>query len=523
MKINIFKAIKECIDGSLIYHIIDFSSDILIEYLTTNPYSKGADILYFILLKKLGWNAYYNKDSVHVLSLNNELVGSYVIANQYIKAPNTINSNGSTIYELINNNIYRFISCDNYIIRYSIMNEETPYDIALKLPSVALNFSLYRNYIIKNYIIFNNSVFCIEYDFLEPLNILTYSIFKNILNRMSIVKNSMYSLWKLSLKKYYLTHLLRLNIRKFFSKLLIKDLKVLNSFFPKLLKLPKNLNSSSIKIFYMNEYNRAYILGFNIFTSDMIILLNNNQELNNLTANNNSSNNNQELNNLIANNNSSNNNQELNNLIADNNSSNNNQELNNLTDNNTSNNNQELNNLIANNEEEFNNIMSNYLSMFGNNLKLNNITEDIILKKLEYLQDVGILKYSDEITDINFMQDNILSGQIGIIMFEKLKGKKLLNYYDTMGTLINGYNPTDLIFIVINDANVYILTLNEIANKMENLNIMKDNIRVIIYEKCKIKITDDILKKICNDIFIRLKFSNKIKPKINLANLISIY
>ena len=32
----------------------------------------------------------------------------------------------------------------------------------------------------------------------------------------------------------------------------------------------------------MNEYNRAYILGFNIFTSDMIISLNNNQELNNV-------------------------------------------------------------------------------------------------------------------------------------------------------------------------------------------------------------------------------------------------
>jgi hypothetical protein len=92
-KINIFKAIKECIDGSLIYHILELPSDILIEYLTTNPYSKGADIVYYILLKKLGWNAYYNKNGVLVLSLNNELVGSYVIANLYIKAPNTINCN----------------------------------------------------------------------------------------------------------------------------------------------------------------------------------------------------------------------------------------------------------------------------------------------------------------------------------------------------------------------------------------------------------------------------------------------
>jgi hypothetical protein len=511
LKINIFKAIKECIDGSLIYHIIDFPSDILIEYLTTNPYSKGADILYFILLKKLGWNAYYNKDSVHVLSLNNELVGSYVIANQYIKAPNIINSNGSTIYELINNNIYRFISCDNYIIRYSIMNEETPYEIALKLPSVALNFSLYRNYIIKNYIIFNNSVFCIEYDFLEPLNILTYSIFKNILNRMSIVKNSMYNLWKLSLKKYYLTHLLRLNIRKFFSKLLIKDLKTLNSFFPKLVRLPKNLNSLCIKIFYMNEYTRAYILGFNIFTSDMVISLSNNNP-----SNNNDDENNDDENNDDENNDNNNNNDNPSNDNDDENNNNNENNDNNDDENNDDDNNDvELYNIITN-------IMSNYLSV-ENNLTLNNITEDIILKKLEYLQDVGIEKYSNKITDIKFIRDNILSGQIGTIMFEKLQGKKLLNYNDSIGTLINGYNPMDLIFIVINDMDVYILTLNEITNKIENLNLMKDNIRVIIYEKCKIMITNDVLEKLCNNIFIRLKFSNKIKPKINLANLISIY
>jgi hypothetical protein len=81
----------------------------------------------------------------------------------------------------------------------------------------------------------------------------------------------------------------------------------------------------------------------------------------------------------------------------------------------------------------------------------------------------------------------------------------------------------DLIFIVINDMDVYILTLNEITNKIENLNLIKENIRVIIYEKSKIMITNDVLEKLCNNIFIRLKFSNKIKPKINLANLISIY
>jgi len=110
-------------------------------------------------------------------------------------------------------------------------------------------------------------------------------------------------------------------------------------------------------------------------------------------------------------------------------------------------------------------------------------------------------------------------------MFEKLQGKKLINYHDSIGTLINGYNPMDLIHIVINDTDVYILTLNEITNKIENLNLnlMKDNIRVIIYEKCKIMITDDVLAKLCNNIFIRLKFSNKIKPKLNLVNLISIY
>ena len=485
-KINIFKAINECIDGSLINHILEIPSDILIEYLTKNTYSKGADTLYYILLKKLGWNAYYNKDGVHVLSLNNELVGSYVMTNQYIKAPININSNNSTIYELINNKIYRFISCDNYIIRYAIMNEETPYNIALKLPSIALNFPLYRDYIINNYISLKNSIFCIEYDFLEPLNILTYPSFKHILNRMSVLKSTMYNLWKLSLKKYYLTHLLRLNISKFFSKLSIKDLKKLNSFFPKLVRLPKNLNSLCIKIFYMNEYTRAYILGFNIFTSDMVISLSNNNPSNNNPSNNNNENNDDDNNNNENNDDENNNNGELYNIIT--------------------------------------NIMSNYLSV-ENNLTLNNITEDIILKKLEYLQDVGIEKYSNKITDIKFIRDNILSGQIGTIMFEKLQGKKLLNYHDSIGTLINGYNPMDLIPIVINDTDVYILTLNEITNKIENLNLnlMKDNIRVIIYEKCKIMITDDVLVKLCNNIFIRLKFSNKIKPKFNLVNLISIY
>lgn len=276
---NILKAIHECVVGSTIRHVLKFPPDTLIQYLSEYPFYRGADTLYYLLLKKIGSDAHYAPNGKHLVLIHPELLGVYVLAEQNLKALSNREAssfNGlpdETIYPLIRANIDRTITCDRYQLRHSIIVGEAPLHRALEIPSIALNIPIYQQMFDPAVLTANLSTILIENDCWEPFKSLHLSLFNLLLLRMGYTKGVYPNLWNLILQDYYEKQLLRLNIHDHLSSLATRQIVTLNNLFPGIVKLPK-IDTIGVRLWFAPRSVRAYLLGFDVsdgIPSDEII------------------------------------------------------------------------------------------------------------------------------------------------------------------------------------------------------------------------------------------------------------
>lgn len=353
------QAVHECVHGSTIRHILKFPIEILIKYLSTFPFYRGADTLYYFLLKKFGSDVYYTSTGKHLVTIHPELLGVYVLAEQNLKAPITKDSVDDTIYPLIKSNIDRTITCERYQMRHSIIIGEASFQNALNIPSIALNIPLYQGMFHSMSLTPVILTSLVDNDCWEPIQSLNKNVFFLMLQRMAFTKGVYPNLWTLVLKEYYSQQLIRLNISDYLSFVATRQITALNNLFPDIVRLPPNLDTLGIRLWFASKPTRAYLLGFDI--SDGIP------------------------------------------------------------------------------------------------------SDSIISERLYRLQQLGIEKYSDEITGIYLDTNKILTGKIGIMSYPKLIGKKLLNTKDMSGSSLGSYYPQDL-YPIINKDTVFILTRSDIED-----------------------------------------------------------
>jgi hypothetical protein len=409
---EMLQAIHECVYGSTIRHILKLPSKVLIEYLSKYPFYRGADTLYYYLLKREGNGAHYGPDGRHLLLIHPELIGVYVLAEQNIKAPksqnqnnqtnqtNQINNIDDTIYPMIKANIDRTITCDRYQLRHSLIIGEAPFDSAIKIPSIALNNPIYQRMFQQ---LINSPriiMMLIENDCWEPIKSLNSNIFTFILSRMSTSKGNFPNLWKLVLKDYYSKQLLRLKIHDLLPDLVTRQLTILNSLIPNLIQFPTDLDTLGIRLWFSSRAARAYLVGYDV--SDGI--------------------------------------------PADN----------------------------------------------------------IISERLHHMQDIGIEHYINEITGVYIDESGNLTGQIGMMIYPDLIGKKLMNYKDTRGNSIGIYYPFDLFHIIVGN-NAYIVPLTDITFNINNGTLDLNNLRNILVSQYIPYLTEspsetqlkELFKKLC--------------------------
>jgi hypothetical protein len=268
------ETIHECVIQSTIRHVVSYPTSILIRYLTTYPFFRGADILYYLLLRKVGSEAYYAEDGNHVIHIQPELAYVYVLAEQDIKVPIHKDNPSSTIYSQIRRVISRISSCDRFRFRHSIITEDADFETAIQIPTLALNLPTYQAY-------FRNPVsseviahLLINHDCLEPIRTLDKSIIELIIKRSSVMKATAPTFWQHHLQQYYVKHLQRLQIHNLFQTLYTRQIYRLNQLFPELIRMPPNLSALATRLWFSDRPVRAYLLGFDItdgIPSDEII------------------------------------------------------------------------------------------------------------------------------------------------------------------------------------------------------------------------------------------------------------
>lgn len=262
----ILQGIHECVHGSTVRHILKLPVETLIKYLSTFPFYRGADTLYYLLLRKVGSDAYYSANGKHLVTIHPELLGVYVLAEQNLKAPVTRGETNSeeTIYPLIKSNIDRTITCDRYQLRHSIIIGEASFQSALSIPSIALNIPLYQGMFHTMAFTPGILVSLIDNDCWEPIHVLNQNIFSLILQRMAFVKGAYPHLWNLIMKEYYTQQLLRLKIYDYLSLVATRQITVLNTLFPEIIRLPPNLDTIGIRLWYAPRSVRSYLLGYDV-------------------------------------------------------------------------------------------------------------------------------------------------------------------------------------------------------------------------------------------------------------------
>lgn len=355
----ILQGIHECVHGSVVRHILKLPVETLIKYLSKFPFYLGADTLYYLLLRKVGSDAYYSDDGRHLVTINPELLGVYVLAEQNLKAPVTreVTDSEETIYHLIKSNIDRTITCYRYQLRNSIIIGEASFESAWSNPSIALNIPLYQGMFHKMAFLQEILISLIDNDCWEPIDVLNQNIFSLILQRMAFVKGAYPNLWDLLMKEYYQQQLLRLKIYDYLSVVATRQITVLNAFFPDIIRLPPKLDTIGIRLWFAPRSVRGYLLGYDV---------------------------------------------------------------------------------------------------------CNGVPSDeIISERLYHLQDIGIERYTDEITGIYMENNKILTGKIGMMFYPHLKGKKLINVKDLSGSSLGIYYPQDL-YPISDGNNVVILTRSDI-------------------------------------------------------------
>lgn len=261
---QILQAIHECVYGSTIRHVVGFHPALILKYLSTFPFYRGADVLYYFLLEKYGSNVHYAEDGRHMLVVKPELIGVYVTAGQDTHALSQRDVTGNTIYQAIKDNITRTISCGRYQGRYSIMTGEADFTKAIQIPSIALSTSHYNTILAdlgKRHEIVN---ILVDFDYWEAFSILTLDIFTVMICRISFAKGAYPNLWEAVLRNYYTEQLQRLNIHSLFPSMNTKQLTIMSMALPDLIQLPPGLDTLGIRLWFSHRSARAYLLGFDI-------------------------------------------------------------------------------------------------------------------------------------------------------------------------------------------------------------------------------------------------------------------
>ncbi|CAH6418997.1 Hypothetical protein HVR_LOCUS184 [uncultured virus] len=271
-KERFLEAIHQCVIYSTIRHVLTFPHEIIVEYLATYPFYRGADTLYYFILRKVGRDAHYGPNGKHIISLNPELAGVYVLAEQDMKAPIMKYSDSSfdkrvsvdkTIYSIVKNSVDRTILCPRYQLRHSIIVGDAAIEDAVKIPSISLNIPKYQTFYQANFSMDLISLL-VEQDCWEPIPTLNFTVITMMTTRMSYIAAIAPDLWKLSLCQYYAERLATLNIHEYLPKIISKYLNVLNTLLPDLIRLPPNFDTLSTRLWFTNRLTRAYLLGFDL-------------------------------------------------------------------------------------------------------------------------------------------------------------------------------------------------------------------------------------------------------------------
>lgn len=256
---TILEGIHECVRESLVYRLLNVHIKFLLKYLTNYPFFKGADVLYYLILKKYGKEAHYNSYNIHIVSIQSELTGVYILAEQDVKAYIIKDNPQNTIYPFITANIDRISNCKVYQLQLSIMTEELSFTELTTIPSIALNFPRYQKKLkINNHLSLD---MMISNDYWDQIIDLSSNI-GYLLNRMGFVKGSHPNMWNLILKDYYLNQLTRLGIHDLITHLPIRQIMSLNSLFPDIIRVSTKLNTLGIRLWYASKNIRAYLLGY---------------------------------------------------------------------------------------------------------------------------------------------------------------------------------------------------------------------------------------------------------------------
>lgn len=295
--IEVLEAIHQCVLNSTIRHVLAFPLSIIIEYFSTYPFFCGADTLYYLVLRKAGEKAHYAKNNRHIVSIQPELAGVYILAEQNMKAPLIRNiratklnnkkcwddlqssqsaeqnsaltaeslSPNETIYPIIKASIDRTITCNRYKIRHSIITGEASIKTATIIPTIALNIPRYQSFYQQSITIPEMTKILIDQDCWEPIKTLNFTILSHMIYRMILIKSISSQLWKHSLREYYTNRLKILNIHDSLPVITSRQIYSLHNILPDLVRFPSGLNTLGIRLWFTERMARAYLLGFDIY------------------------------------------------------------------------------------------------------------------------------------------------------------------------------------------------------------------------------------------------------------------
>lgn len=266
-------AIHECVYGSTVRHVLSLPTEVLIQYLSTFPFYRGADTLYYLLLKREGNNVHYTPSGRHLVAIQPELSGVYTLAEQDSKALVMKDVPGETIYPIIRDHIARVLLCGSYQHRHRIISGEAPIFSAAEVPAIALNFPIYQKQLTTS-MNARSVIAAVAHDCWEAFDVMDESLLVGFLDRMASTKTTLPNLWRVVLRNYYEQQLIRLRIHDVLPSLSVQHITMLNAIYPDIVRLPPNLDTIGIRLWYTPKLTRAYLLGFDIVDGipcDMLI------------------------------------------------------------------------------------------------------------------------------------------------------------------------------------------------------------------------------------------------------------
>ena len=261
---DLMDAIHQCVIHSTIRHVINIPLAIILQYLSTYPFFRSADTLYYFLLQRYGSDAHYSSNGCHLITIQPELSGVYILAEQNMKALMIKGVPSKTIYNILKKSINRTVTCERYQLRHSIITGEAPVTEAVKIPSICLNIPQYQQIYQQAATSLDVIKLLVGNDCWEAIPKLNSDILSIMLLRMSYVSSVAPKLWKYCLRQYYTERLRALQIHKILPWMTTRELIALNTLLPDLIQLPFGLNTLGVRIWYTDKITRAYLLGCDI-------------------------------------------------------------------------------------------------------------------------------------------------------------------------------------------------------------------------------------------------------------------